>query len=128
MNESTNLSTLLATLRQPPTSAATSLPADYAEAVATVNRALIGNDLVGVAECFDVMAKRNAMLTGTPEALADALAVQTQLLERLMLSYVVKAEQTTKPEHKHLAMRTALACQRQAASTLCAIYQVKHAR
>jgi len=103
------------------------LPPDYADAVEAIHQLLtdVDSDHVLTAQAFDSLAARNRDLSNKPEVIAAAFASQTQILERLFLRYVQRAEACTKPEHRHLAMRTALACQRQAVTTLSVIYQVQ---
>jgi hypothetical protein len=103
------------------------LPADFDDAVAAVHQLLTDEDSdhVLTAHAFDSLATRNRELSSKPEAIAAALASQIQILERLFLRYVQRAEGCTRPEHRRLAMRTALACQRQTVTALSAIYQVQ---
>ncbi len=129
MTESTNLAAVLQTFADtrhreklgPPLPP---LPNNIGDAVAAVH-CLIGGDPVEVATGFKALAQRNRELVDDPDAIAAALAAQVQLLERLFLRYIQRAEACTKPEHRHLAMRTALACQRQSIAAMSAIYQVQ---
>jgi len=103
------------------------LPDDFSAAVGVVHQLLSDTDPdhVLTARAFESLAERNRALSQKPEVIAAALASQTQILECLFLRYIQRAEACTRTDHRHLAMRTALACQRQAVTTLSAIYQVQ---
>lgn len=104
------------------------LPDDITKAVATAIAWLTnGGDGLDAEAAFNALAKRNAELRDDPAAISDSLAMQAQLLERVWLRYVARAEAETNAERRHTLMKVAFTAQRQLVTTLGAIYQMNHA-
>lgn len=78
------------------------------------------------AEALKALIQTNhKLLNDTDEAIADSLSVQAAVLEAVFLRYTRRAEESSIPQHRHLAMRTALAAQRQLIQTLGAIHTIR---
>lgn len=72
-----------------------------------------------------LIAKNHKLLNDTDEAVADSLTLQAHLLEAVFLRYIRRAESLSNMQHKQLAMKTALAAQRQLLLTLGALHQLR---
>jgi len=72
-----------------------------------------------------LIAKNHKLLNDTDEAVADSLTLQAHLLEHVFLRYTRRAETLSNIQHKQLAMKIALAAQRQLLLTLGALHQLR---
>jgi hypothetical protein len=77
------------------------------------------------ADALRVLIQKNHRLLSDDEAIADSLTLQIHLLEATWLRYTAKAECLPRLTDQHLAMRTALAAQRQLLTALGALHQIR---